>query len=268
MRFYLIGPRVDLIELLAVQGSEETASRRMRRILKRGLVEHVFADGTGVTNRDGVNDDSAIPCNARRIARLHLARRIIAIGQGDHRLMLHRAFREEPNAETYRIAECSAWPCHTRLHLIQKLAHEREVGRKWNKRKRRRPENHDADAIPLPLAQEVPQNLFDRSDSIDGLSGGIREILCIHRGRQINEEQQIARGLIMAQRRLDPLGTHESDHDQYPAEHEKTRPPKAASRDDAGGARCLSAEGCYGAEEGDSHSRLGLGARRSEPPHQ
>ena len=191
---------------------------------------------------------------------------VVAVGQEDEHLVLRVRRLEEPDAQADRVADHRVRAGHAGPGLVEKGAAGAEVARE--RRLEVGPVSEDDEAQPVALAarDEVLEHELHRLEPVEALPVGRHEVPRLHGLREIDREQQVARGVGLVQRRLHPLRPRQGEHDEGPGERGdeplQDRPPEHR-RPSSGG---LAGGRGHLREERDAHRLGALAVGGQQPP--
>jgi hypothetical protein len=178
--------RVDHFELAFVGGMGIEPAGAGRHAFERDFVQGILACRARVADRHGMDHDALVAGDLRRLVRRHLARRVIAVGEGDQHPLAHRAAFEHIDGQTEGVAESGLRSRHADLGFAQQLAADIEILGERRLHEGRAAEENQPDAVALAPRQKLIEHRFHRAESVLWLSAGIREVAGRHRSGQVH----------------------------------------------------------------------------------
>lgn len=207
---------VHLLQRRLVAGAEETPAGDARDVAQGVEIHPVLAAGGGVADTDGVHHDPMLRGQLGRARRRHGAGRVIAVGQQDQYLVALPGVVQHADAQADGVAQRGVGSGHAHRRALQQQAQRGVVARQRRLRVGAGAEHDQPQPVVRPLVDEVAHHRLDRLPARRRPALRIAEILAVHGLRDIHDQQDVAHGLHVRERRLDPLRTRQRQRQQQP----------------------------------------------------
>ena len=129
-------------------------------------------------------------------------------------------------------------------------------------------EDDEAQPVALAAGDEVLEHELHRLEPVEAPPVGGLEVPGLHRLREVDREQQVAGGLGLPQRRLDPLRPRHGEHDEDPGERGDEPLQERPPQDRRPSTGRLARRGGELLEERDAHRLDALAVGGQQPPHE
>jgi hypothetical protein len=157
---------------------------------------------------------------------------------------------------------------HADLRLVEQLSRRRKVARERHLYISLAAEQDQRYAVALPACDEVADDAFHAVQTLQRLAARHAEIVLIHRSRDIDGKNEIARGNFARDRIADPLRTRQCGDHQHPGQRRGDHLDGTPAQDDRTLVRRLPRRFGDAFEERHLHRCSAFAIGRQQPPCQ
>ena len=219
--------RIDAGEPGLVVGEEELASGTAGNIAQAVEIDALLARARRIADADGDDRDAVLGRDLSRVDRAHAAAGIGTVAQQDQEPLLDLARLEGADREADGIADHGVRTGHADLGLLQELRDGLQVLGERCLDEGLGAEDDQGDPVAVAGLDEPADHALDRLQPLQPLPICADEVPIVHRARDVDGENDVARRLLDLDRLAHPLRPRQGQHDQQP--DDELPSPSAAS---------------------------------------